>query len=94
MRFLNKSEFLYIFIGTVIGASLTFSYFTYQYTKLKKNQIKSKKQNNTNHNFLQDKIVREHLTRNIQFFGESSQAIISNSFVIIIGLGVKITLNK
>lgn len=38
--------------------------------------------------FLEDEIVKEHLTRNIQFFGRESQLQISKSFVVVVGLGV------
>ncbi len=38
--------------------------------------------------FLQDDIIREQLTRNIQFFGEEGQQRIADAFVIVVGLGV------
>ncbi|GMH32893.1 hypothetical protein BSKO_00727 [Bryopsis sp. KO-2023] len=37
--------------------------------------------------FLDDDILREQLTRNIQFFGEESQLKVANSFVVVVGLG-------
>ncbi|XP_052197432.1 tRNA threonylcarbamoyladenosine dehydratase isoform X1 [Diospyros lotus] len=37
--------------------------------------------------FLNDEIVSEHLTRNIQFFGIESQQKVSASYVVVIGLG-------
>lgn len=37
---------------------------------------------------LDDEIVSEHFTRNIQFFGRPSQERIMQSFVIVVGLGV------
>ena len=37
---------------------------------------------------LQDDILREQFTRNIQFFGEAAQAKVFGSFVVIVGLGV------
>ena len=37
---------------------------------------------------LDDEIVSEHFTRNIQFFGRASQERIMQSFVIVVGLGV------
>ena len=37
---------------------------------------------------LDDEIVSEHFTRNIQFFGRASQEKIMQSFVIVVGLGV------
>lgn len=39
-------------------------------------------------NFLQDEVLMEQLTRNVQFFGEEAQQTIANSFVIVVGLGV------
>jgi len=36
-----------------------------------------------------DDIVREQLTRNIQFFGLDGQKCITKSFVIVVGLGVR-----
>lgn len=39
-------------------------------------------------NFLQDEVLVEQLTRNVQFFGEEAQQTIANSFVIVVGLGV------
>lgn len=38
-------------------------------------------------NFLDDEILNEQLTRNIQFFGEKGQRSIAESFVIVVGLG-------
>ncbi|KAJ0987270.1 hypothetical protein J5N97_005626 [Dioscorea zingiberensis] len=38
-------------------------------------------------NFLQDEVVSEQLTRNIQFFGIESQQKVTESFVVVIGLG-------
>lgn len=36
---------------------------------------------------LEDDILREHFTRNMQFFGEEAQVKISKSFVVVVGLG-------
>ena len=41
---------------------------------------------------LQDDILREQFTRNIQFFGEAAQAKVFRSFVVIVGLGVRANL--
>ncbi|CAM8976026.1 unnamed protein product [Rhodiola kirilowii] len=38
-------------------------------------------------NLLEDEIVSEHLTRNIQFFGLESQRKVTSSYVVVIGLG-------
>ncbi|KAH7656062.1 Sulfur carrier protein ThiS adenylyltransferase protein [Dioscorea alata] len=38
-------------------------------------------------NFMQDEVVSEQLTRNIQFFGIESQQKVTESFVVVIGLG-------
>ena len=38
---------------------------------------------------LQDDILREQFTRNIQFFGEGPQTQVFRSFVVIVGLGVR-----
>ena len=38
--------------------------------------------------FLNDEILREQFTRNIQFFGQKGQQKIANAFVVVIGLGV------
>jgi hypothetical protein len=38
-----------------------------------------------------DEILSEHLTRNVQFFGIEKQKIIANSFVVVVGLGVRAT---
>jgi hypothetical protein len=38
--------------------------------------------------FEQDEVLAEHLTRNVQFFGLEKQKQITNSFVVVIGLGV------
>lgn len=38
---------------------------------------------------LQDDIMREQFTRNIQFFGDAAQAKVFGSFVVIVGLGVR-----
>ncbi|KAK9118096.1 hypothetical protein Scep_016189 [Stephania cephalantha] len=40
-----------------------------------------------NLDLLRDEIVSEHLTRNIQFFGQESQRKVTGSFVVVIGLG-------
>ncbi|KAK9115818.1 hypothetical protein Sjap_014765 [Stephania japonica] len=40
-----------------------------------------------NLDLLRDEIVSEHLTRNIQFFGQESQRKVTESFVVVIGLG-------
>lgn len=37
--------------------------------------------------FMEDDILKEHFTRNIQFFGEEAQKKIANSFVVVVGLG-------
>lgn len=39
--------------------------------------------------FVEDEIVKEHLTRNIQFFGQEGQLQISKAFVVVVGLGVR-----
>ena len=36
---------------------------------------------------LDDEVLREQLTRNIQFFGERSQLDLANAFVVVVGLG-------
>lgn len=41
--------------------------------------------------FLRDEIVREQLTRNLQFFGEQGQAAVSSSLVVVVGLGVSVS---
>ena len=38
-------------------------------------------------NHMDDEIVREHFTRNIQFFGEKSQQHVARAFIVIVGLG-------
>lgn len=38
--------------------------------------------------FEQDEVLAEQLTRNVQFFGLEQQKQITNSFVVVIGLGV------
>lgn len=38
---------------------------------------------------LEDEILREHFTRNIQFFGPESQDRVFNAFVAVVGLGVR-----
>lgn len=38
--------------------------------------------------FEQDEVLAEQLTRNVQFFGLAKQKCITNSFVVVIGLGV------
>ncbi|GLC37284.1 hypothetical protein PLESTB_001140300 [Pleodorina starrii] len=38
-------------------------------------------------NFLQDEVLTEQLTRNVQFFGEEGQVAIAKSFVVVVGLG-------
>lgn len=40
--------------------------------------------------FENDEVVAEHLTRNIQFFGPEAQKKIAGSFVVVIGLGVRV----
>ena len=37
---------------------------------------------------LTDEVLKEQLTRNIQFFGEKVQLDLANSFVVVVGLGV------
>jgi hypothetical protein len=39
-------------------------------------------------NVLEDEVLAEQFTRNIQFFGPQAQAAVSTSFVIVVGLGV------
>ncbi len=39
-------------------------------------------------NFLDDEILAEQFTRNVQFFGQEGQLKIANAFVVVIGLGV------
>lgn len=39
-------------------------------------------------NVLQDDILREHFTRNIQFFGEEAQQRLADSLIVVVGLGV------
>lgn len=41
---------------------------------------------------LKDDILAEHFTRNVQFFGREGQERIMGSFVIVVGLGVKLHL--
>ncbi|GIL71551.1 hypothetical protein Vretimale_2607 [Volvox reticuliferus] len=38
-------------------------------------------------NFLEDEILTEQLTRNVQFFGEDGQLEIAKAFVVVVGLG-------
>lgn len=38
---------------------------------------------------LDDEVLREQLTRNIQFFGENVQVKLADSFVVVVGLGVR-----
>ena len=38
-------------------------------------------------NHMDDEIVREHFTRNIQFFGEKGQQRVARAFIIVVGLG-------
>ena len=38
---------------------------------------------------LEDEVLKEHMTRNIQFFGEAAQLDLANSFVVVVGLGVR-----
>lgn len=42
------------------------------------------------HNFLEDEVLAEQFTRNVQFFGREGQLKIADAFVIVIGLGVSI----
>ena len=37
----------------------------------------------------EDEVVREQLTRNLQFFGEEGQSRVSGAFVVVVGLGVR-----
>ena len=39
-------------------------------------------------NLMGDEVLREQLTRNIQFFGEEDQLKLANAFVVVVGLGV------
>ena len=41
---------------------------------------------------LEDDILAEHFTRNVQFFGREGQQQIMRSFVVVVGLGVMISL--
>lgn len=41
-------------------------------------------------NALEDEILAEQFTRNVQFFGNEGQAAIHKAFVVIVGLGVRI----
>ena len=38
--------------------------------------------------FLDDEILREQFTRNVQFFGQEGQLKVASAFVVVIGLGV------
>lgn len=40
---------------------------------------------------LDDDIVAEHFTRNVQFFGRDAQQQIMHSFVVVVGLGVSLS---
>lgn len=42
------------------------------------------------HRFEDDEILSEQLTRNVQFFGLENQKKIANSFVVVVGLGVRL----
>ncbi len=42
----------------------------------------------TSSHSLEDDIVAEHFTRNVQFFGREAQQKIMGSFVVVVGLGV------
>jgi len=39
---------------------------------------------------LDDEVLKEQLTRNIQFFGEKAQLDLANAFVVVVGLGVSV----
>ena len=41
-------------------------------------------------NFLDDEVLKEQFTRNVQFFGEQGQLKVANASVIVIGLGVSV----
>ena len=41
-------------------------------------------------NFDEDDILAEQLTRNVQFFGLENQKLIAQSFVVVVGLGVRV----
>ena len=43
-------------------------------------------------NLLDDEILTEQFTRNVQFFGREGQQQVANAFVVVVGLGVCISL--
>uniref|UniRef100_A0A7N0T0V1 THIF-type NAD/FAD binding fold domain-containing protein n=1 Tax=Kalanchoe fedtschenkoi TaxID=63787 RepID=A0A7N0T0V1_KALFE len=53
----------------------------------RKAEIQSTNWSDASSSLLEDEIVSEHLTRNVQFFGLESQRRVTSSYVVVIGLG-------
>lgn len=88
-------------VGAGIAIGLCISKLSHFFYKLKSNAERSHskgknhgRQDGVECNWLKpddldtDDIISEQLTRNIQFFGLKSQKKISDSFVVVVGLGV------
>ncbi|EFJ40312.1 hypothetical protein VOLCADRAFT_84545 [Volvox carteri f. nagariensis] len=90
-----RSKSLYLTAGALIGAGA--AYVAYSYIGVRRAAAAQAASNipakcnvpggASLEKFLQDEVLTEQLTRNVQFFGEEGQLEIAKSFVIIVGLG-------
>lgn len=94
-------DFTCITFGIGVGVGIATVYFTYKRNNRIRGNICDHKhptsdsqpalQGSFTPNDLEDDdIIAEQLTRNIQFFGIEGQKKISGSFVVVIGLGVRV----
>ncbi|GLI59189.1 hypothetical protein VaNZ11_001023 [Volvox africanus] len=90
-----RSKSLYLAAGTLIGSGA--AYIAYNLISTRKaaaartDSVPTTSRNGLGNvsveNCLNDEILAEQLTRNVQFFGEEGQLAIAKSFVVVVGLG-------
>ncbi len=88
----TMSNHLVFITGTIVGASAAaaLSYYWLRCrTSVNLTAADSTKRAVSIRNVLHDDILKEHFTRNIQFFGEEAQQRFADSLVVVVGLGVR-----